>query len=337
MNRALLLITLLIAVSSCDSLDDSPGDVEGEEIESIHWLPGDSLLLALASVPSGSGYDRDLFIRIYDLAGTTREQFQISFDPYANGHELRVTLGGRTAVFNDYGDLAMVDLATHNKTIALQSTDLISYAPDRDVCVLFRRADNMNYSDFLDTFALATIEGSSITIDTLFQIDPGFNFTRSFPLLLSEGRLATLESDTLFSSKMFIRDLDLEIERIFHLPMTLSLRSPKVVAGSPDFFFISDDMNGHRINRFRTDVGFVDPLPDLDIYSTLYAIVGGGDKVVCLEAGSKRCVLMDIESGVITPIPGTDGVDGFYLSNDSKRLAVVREGAKVSVVPLPEN
>ncbi len=334
MRRSLLLITLLVAVSSCDSIDDSV-NTRQVEIEAMRWLPGDSLLLALTSVPTTNGYDRDLFIRIYDLNGGVREQFHISFDSYTTRNSLHVSLDGRTALLDESGDLTLVDLATHNKTVVSPNTDVISYAPDRDVCILSRRADNMGFGDGLDTFALATIGPSGITIDTLLQINTGFRFFYEFPLLLSNGRLATLESDSTFSTKMLVRDSYYQVQRVFHLPMTISLTSPKVVFDCPDFFFITDGMTGYSVNRFRTDVGFIDALQELDNYYSTYAVVAGGKKVVFWEARTKRCVLKDIGSGSIIPIPGTEGADGFYLSNDSKHLAVVREGAKLSVVPLP--
>lgn len=336
MLKTIICILLTLALSACDSegLDTTGDDTAREEIESVHWLPGDSLLLALVGIPNGTRNDRDLYIRIYDLNGNTREQFQVSFDPYTAGHELHLTSDGSLALFNEFGDLAWVNLSTHAKTVVSPGTDAISFAPDANTCVLFRRSDNMNFGDGVDTFALTTITTDGITIDTLFPINQGFSTFRDFPLLLTNNRIATLETDSAFSTKMFIRDLQLQEQRVFHLPMFFFMTYTAVVKDCPDFFFISSDVTGYKVNRFRTDIGFIDPLHELR-NSVTYEVLECGGKIIYWETGAKRCAVVDVASGVITPILGSEGAEAVFRSNDGKQLAVVRADAKLSVITLP--
>jgi hypothetical protein len=319
MSRVLLLmISALLIVSSCEP-GDPPDYTEHEEIRDINWLPGDSLLAALVSVPLSDG-NRSTLFRTYDLSGSIRQEFSLTNDPYADN--LHVTQDGQRAIFSSNGSIFVLDIPSQTSSIIFSNTRLISAAPDQDVYVIFRNEDNPTFNS-IEVYARTTFDGASLVIDTFLRItSSGFSFTPEFPLLLSGGRLACLEFDTASSSVMKIRDSLLAVTNAFHLPTSLFFANVAVPRTGKNFYFVSFGMRA-QLSRFRTDVGFIDPIHDLyDSYSH-YTILSAGQKVIFKSGAEDNYIIKDVITSMETAIPNTEKATALYVSSNDKLLAVI--------------
>ena len=335
MFRAVLfLITLLIAVSSCDS-DVQQSKGENEQIREIDWLSGDSLLAALVSVPSSNGARSTVF-RLYDIEGNVRQEFFLTDDYYPNN--LYVSQDGQQAIYRGSdGNIFIIDIAAQTSNVVFTDSRLISASPDRDKFLLFRTQDNpSSVSD--EVYARVKFSGNTLVTDNLlFITQPGFSFSQEFPLLLAGGRVASLEMDNTGSSVMKIRDSLFAVKNTFHLPTSLFFSNVTVPRSDSSFFFVTFGM-ASELSRFRTDVGFIDPIQSIDDGYEYYAVLSTGRKVIFRRTANSTYILKDLPSGTETSIPNTENAIAIFISPNDKLLAVVRatdEGHKLEIISLP--
>ena len=213
-------------------------------------------------------------------------------------------------IYEDWGaTINSLDIETGIVTPLYRSSRIISKAPNTDIYVVSRLVDK--YVD--DRISLLT----RIADDRADSLRMIRGVPSILPLLLSHGRVATTELDTV--TQLVIRDSAEQVLKRFYFG--ISITSTYTPVNSEHFYFRGNGLSSNDLFRFRTDIGVIELIAsDID-YEYHYVATSDGKRLIFRN--DTGCVIADIAEETQTPISGTENVGAFDISHDDKALVLV--------------
>lgn len=332
MYRLLVLGVFCLTIFACDSdTGNSPVEQTVDTLPTIHslkWLPGDSLIAAIVHDPQRSDSTR---FRIYDLQGNLRSEIPLYFEHNFQPGEFYVATNGRHAIYNGETSVYSIDIEQQTVKPVYGPGRVASRAPGNDCYIII---DNSGFTGKPTAALTKIIDG---IVDTLCYL-PESSFKPSFgyesPHLLTQDRIASLETDTTFSPIFLIRDVKLNIKKQFFMPRSIFFSKVITIARNDDFFFLS--LGGAlqwTITKFRTDIGVMDLIQLIP--GDNYAVTSNGDRVI-YQTGD-GCIVKTVETGVETSIPILKQFKTFEISHNDKMIAYTTrdESGRVLIANMP--
>lgn len=294
------------------------------QVRTIAWMPGDTLIAAIAHSASSS----DVAFRLYDLQGKVRSEIPLSANYFGS---LFISKDGSSAIYNTGSALYNIDITGKTCTLLPISARIISASPETDTYALYDYQGVTATGD--DRIVIANVHKGALD---LLQSFPAYGFDGEFPLLLTAGRLATLEFDRSGSQVLVIRDADTNVLEQFFLSSSIRLSNIAVPSRGADFFYLnaSTRAGGNDLLKFRTDLGVIDFIREID--GSLYAVTGNAEYAICKSNGN--WVMVDVATGTEKIITAAaEGVqENVATSNNDKMVAIhAIAGDKITVLKLP--